>query len=133
MATIFRKARFFRDLDMAFKANPFTNDVYVKVNEEAVKNSVKNLVLTQHYERPFHPEIGSPVYGLLFEPFTPIIKNTLEKSIETVIETFEPRAKLVNVTVVDKPDENSLDVRIDFRINNIEKPLTVTTNIQRVR
>lgn len=133
MATIFRKARFFRDIDMAFRVNPFTNDVYTKNNEEAVKNSIKNLILTQHYERPFHPEIGSPVYGLLFEPFTPIIKNTLEKSIETVIETFEPRARLINVSVTDKPDENSLDVRIDFRINNIEKPLTVTTNIQRVR
>lgn len=133
MAVINRKARFYRDLDLAFAANPFTKDIYVKTNEEAVKNAVKNLVLTQNYERPFHPEIGSPVYGLLFEPFTPLIKNTLEKMISQLINNYEPRATLLGVNVTDKPDENSLDVQIDFRVNNIERPITVNVNLQRTR
>ena len=133
MAVINRKARFYRDIDLAFAVNPFTKDVYVKTNEEAVKTAIKNLVLTQNYERPFHPEIGSPVYGLLFEPFTPLIKNTLEKVISQVITNYEPRATLLGVTVDDNPDQNSLDVQIDFRINNIERPITVNVNLQRTR
>lgn len=133
MAVINRKARFYRDIDLAFAVNPFTKDVYVKTNEEAVKTAIKNLVLTQNYERPFHPEIGSPIYGLLFEPFTPLIKNTLEKLISQVITNYEPRATLLGVTVDDNPDQNSLDVQIDFRINNIERPITVNVNLQRTR
>ena len=133
MAVINRKARFYRDIDLAFAVNPFTKDVYVKTNEEAVKTAIKNLVLTQNYERPFHPEIGSPIYGLLFEPFTPLIKNTLEKLISQVITNYEPRATLLGVTVTDDPDQNSLDVQIDFRINNIERPITVNVNLQRTR
>jgi phage baseplate assembly protein W len=133
MAVINRKARFYRDIDLAFAVNPFTKDVYVKTNEEAVKTAIKNLVLTQNYERPFHPEIGSPVYGLLFEPFTPLIKNTLEKVISQVITNYEPRATLLGVTVDDNPDQNSLDVQIDFRVNNIERPITVNVNLQRTR
>lgn len=133
MAVINRKARFYRDIDLAFAVNPFTKDVYVKTNEEAVKTAIKNLVLTQNYERPFHPEIGSPVYGLLFEPFTPLIKNTLEKVISQLITNYEPRATLLGVTVDDNPDQNSLDVQIDFRINNIERPITVNVNLQRTR
>ena len=89
--------------------------------------------MTQNYERPFHPEIGSPIYGLLFEPFTPLIKNTLEKLISQVITNYEPRATLLGVTVDDNPDQNSLDVQIDFRINNIERPITVNVNLQRTR
>ena len=133
MAVINRKARFYRDIDLAFAVNPFTKDVYVKTNEEAVRTAIKNLVLTQNYERPFHPEIGSPIYGLLFEPFTPLIKNTLEKLISQVITNYEPRATLLGVTVDDNPDQNSLDVQIDFRINNIERPITVNVNLQRTR
>lgn len=133
MAVINRKARFYRDIDLAFAVNPFTKDVYVKTNEEAVRTAIKNLVLTQNYERPFHPEIGSPIYGLLFEPFTPLIKNTLEKLISQVITNYEPRATLLGVTVTDDPDQNSLDVQIDFRINNIERPITVNVNLQRTR
>lgn len=133
MAVINRKVRFYKDIDLAFAANPFTKDIYVKNNEEAVKAAIKNLVLTQNYERPFHPEIGSPVYGLLFEPFTPLLKNTLEKVISQLINNFEPRATLLGVNVDDNPDQNSLDVQIDFRVNNIERPITVNVNLQRTR
>lgn len=133
MATINRTARFFRDIDLSFRVNPFTKDLYTKTNEEAVKGAVKNLVLTQFYERPFQPELGSPVYGLLFENFTPILKNTLESVIRELIENYEPRAQLTNVTVTDKPDENSLDIRIDFRVVNVSRPVTLIVNLQRTR
>lgn len=133
MAIINRAARFFRDIDLSFRVNPFTKDLYTKINEDAVKASVKNLVLTQFYERPFQPELGSPVYGLLFENFTPTIKSTLETVITQLIENYEPRCELTNVTVTDRQDENSLDVRIDFKVMNVNRPITVIVNLQRTR
>lgn len=133
MAVINRKVRYYRDIDMSLSLNPFSRDVYTKVNEEAIKNSLKNLILTKNYERPFRPEIGSPIYGLLFEPFTPVIKNVLEKVITQLIENFEPRVDLTSVIVTDKPDENSLDIRIEFRMANVERPITVNVNLERTR
>lgn len=131
--TITRKVRDFRDISLMFNANPFTRDIYTKNDAEAIKNSVKNLIMTRNYERPFHPEIGSPVYGLLFENFTPTIKNTLERAITDVIEKFEPRARLIEVNVTDSPDENSLDVRVEFAISNTSEPITVLTTLRRAR
>ena len=133
MAVISRASRFFRDIDLSFRVNPFTRDIYTKTNEDAVKASVKHLVLTQFYERPFQPELGSPVYGLLFENFTPTIKSTLETIITQLLTNYEPRCELVNVNVTDRPDDNSLDVRIDFKVVNVNKPVSVVVNLRRTR
>ena len=133
MATVNRIIKEFSDLDLLFQAHPYTRDVNRKFNIDAIKASVKNLVLTKNYERPFHPEIGSPVYALLFENFNPIMKNTLEKVIEELITKFEPRAQILSVDVTDNSDENSIDVQIDFRMQNIAKPITVLTTLKRVR
>lgn len=131
--TINRKVRNFTDFNLSFETNPFSKDILLKKNEDAVKASIKNLILTKNYERPFHPEIGSPVYALLFENFNPIMKNTLEKVIEELITKFEPRAQIISVDVTDNSDENSIDVQIDFRMQNIAKPITVLTTLKRVR
>lgn len=131
--TINRKVRDFTDFNLSFETNLFTKDILLKKDEDAVKASIKNLILTKNYERPFHPEIGSPVYGLLFENFDPIIKNTLEKVIEELITKFEPRAQILLVDVTDNSDENSIDIQIDFKMQNIAKPITVLTTLKRVR
>lgn len=133
MATVSRAARFFRDIDLSFAKNPFTGDIYTKTNEEAVKSSVKNLVLTNFYERPFNPALGSPVGSLLFEPFTPGTKSTLENVIIRLLNNYEPRCNLTRVNVTPKEDENSLDVSIEFTINNIQRPVTVNVNLRRTR
>lgn len=133
MAVINRSTRSFRDIDLSFRVNPFTKDIYTKTNEEAVKTSVKHLVLTQFYERPFQPELGSPVYGLLFENFTPTIKSALETVITQLLNNYEPRCQILSVNVTDRPDDNSLDVRIDFRISNVNRPVTVIVNLRRTR
>jgi phage baseplate assembly protein W len=131
--TIKRNVRTYTDFSIGFDVNPFTRDINIKKDEEAVKASIKNLLLTRNYERPFHPEIGSPISALLFENFTPILKNTLEKIIEDLLIKFEPRARIISIDVTDNPDENSLDIRVEFMMNNIDRPITVTSTLRRIR
>lgn len=133
MATINRKVRTFTDLNLTFGKHPVTADVLTRIDEDAVKNSIKNLVLTKNFERPFHPEIGSQVNNLLFENFTPVTVELVKRSIENVISTYEPRAKLLDVRVAETNDPNEIGITIEFMVINSTKPLTVTTFLYRVR
>ena len=126
-------SRTFTDLDLNFIANPVTGDVSRKYDENAIKQSIKNLVMTNHYEKPFHPEIGSQVYSLLFEPFSPMLKSMLGRSIINTIANFEPRASLIDVEVNLNPDNNSVFCQIIFRIINTQRPLTVDITLTRTR
>lgn len=131
MAT--RNTRTYQDLDLNFIANPATGDISKKYDENAIKQSVKNLIMTNHYERPFHPEIGSQVTGLLFENDSPMLQATLERAIIYTIENFEPRVKLISVVVKMNPDNNTVYVSITFKIVNTERPITVDFTLQRTR
>lgn len=128
-----RNTRTFTDLDLNFIANPVTGDVSRKYDENAIKQSLKNLVMTNHYEKPFHPEIGSQVTGLLFEPFSPMLQAMMERAIINTITNFEPRVKLLGVDVTLNPDNNTVYVSITFKIVNTERPLTVDFTLQRTR
>ena len=88
----------YKDLDLDFIPHPVTKDLVSKINDEAVKRSIRNLVLLNTYEKPFHPEIGSDVRNLLFELATPLTAIRLKKAIEEVIENFEPRAQLLDIS-----------------------------------
>ena len=114
-----RSSRIYRDIALSFERNDATKDVIVKTDVDAVKQSVRNLILTNHYERPFHPEIGSGVAGLLFEPIDPITANSLSRLIKEVIENFEPRARLTAVDVRPNFDSNAYEISIGFRVVNI--------------
>lgn len=133
MATINRKTRQYSDLSLLFTSHPVTADVTKKVDEEAVKASIRNLISTKNYERPFHPEIGCQVYSLLFENFNPITKQIMKRTIFDVIEKFEPRAVVLDVNIRDLSDSNSIDIDIIFRLINNENPITLKTAISRVR
>ena len=133
MATINRKSRSFTDISLMFNTNPFTRDIYTKVDEEAIKNSIRNLVLTKNYERPFHPEIGSQIHGLMFENFDPIMKLTMEKTLTNTINVFEPRAEVISVDISEEQNETGLNITIEFMIKNIQKPVTFSTILKRVR
>lgn len=128
-----RQTRIFSDLDLNFIANPNTRDVTKKYDEYAIKQSVKNLVMTNHYERHFHPEIGSQVMSLLFEPATPLTKSILERAIIYTITNFEPRVSLISVDANVQPDSNAVDVTIVFKIVNTESPLTIEFTLERTR
>lgn len=128
-----RNTRIFTDLNLNFSKHPATADVTRKVNEEAIKASVRNLILTKNYERPFHPEIGCQVHGLLFENYNPVTREVMRKTIFEVIEKFEPRVTVTAVNIRDLPDENDMSIDIFFKINNSDSPQTLTTTITRAR
>ena len=128
-----RNSRRFRDLDLDFTRNAVTNDVSVVEDVVAVKRSVRNLVQTNFYERPFHPELGCGVRELLFEPFTPMTKVFLERKIEEVLTNYEPRVEIQNIAVDDDQDRNRLVVDIYFYVIGVPGPQVVQTFLQRVR
>lgn len=126
-------ARQYRDLDLNFLAHPVKKDVTKHVDEMAVINSVKNLILTNHYERPFQPDIGSNVQKLLFENMDNITASALEREIEQTIINFEPRVKLNSLDVVPNFDNNAFSVNMEFYIINRTDPITIQFFLQRVR
>ena len=115
---ISRNVRQYRDLDLFFFKKQGSGDVNKITDIEAVKRSVRNLVLTNFYEKPFHPEIGSGVRDILFEPMTPVTAYVLTMKIEEVIENFEPRARLVGVRAIPNLDNNAYNVTIEFYVVN---------------
>jgi phage baseplate assembly protein W len=106
----------FVDVDMSFNRHPVSSDIGKKVNESAIIASIKNLVLTRIYGRPFHPELSSQVYDLLFEPLTPGTGDILKRTIKYVIENFEPRAEVLLIEVSDTPDESAIQVVLVIRM-----------------
>ena len=128
-----RNSRSFRDIDLDFDRNTVTNDVNVVEDVIAIKRSVRNLIQTNFYERPFQPELGCGIRELLFEPFTPMTKVFLQRKIEEVLINYEPRIQLQNVAVDDDPDKNRLVVDIYFYVIGVPGPQVVTTFLQRLR
>jgi len=126
-------SRSYTDLNLAFTRHPSTGDVTKKTNVEAIKASLKNLIQTKNYERPFHPEIGCQIHGLLFENFTPVVKQVMKRTIEQMIDKFEPRVTLTDVRLEESPDENGIRLDIYFRINNTQEPATLSTTLLRIR
>jgi len=125
--------RTFSDLDLNFTKNPVTLDVTRRYDEDAVKTALKNLILTANYERPFHSEIGSPIKKLLFEPASPILGAMLKRTIQDTINTFEPRVQIIDIICVVAPDENTINVSIEFTILNTTAPITLDLTLQRTR
>lgn len=123
----------FKDLDLNFTAHPINKDIAVKYDEQAIKQSVKNLILTKNFERPFHSEIGCQVRGLLFEPMTEMSVSIIKRSIVDVLRNYEPRVILVDVFVNVRPDENYVDIRIIFKILNTATPIELTLTLERTR
>lgn len=128
-----RNTRIFSDIDLNFIANPATGDISMKYDENAVKASVKNLVLTQHFERPFHSNIGSPINSLLFDLASPLLTVTLKRAITDLINNHEPRVNLLDVIVNLSPDNNSVYVTIEFSILNTQRPITIDLVLERTR
>tara|TARA_R100001443_G_scaffold106641_1_gene116142 strand:+ start:4568 stop:5011 length:444 start_codon:yes stop_codon:yes gene_type:complete len=129
-----KSVRLYKDIALSFERNSNTKDVIIKKDIAAVKQSVKNLILTNHFERPFHPEIGSNVTAILFEPMSPITANILTRTISECINNFEPRARLVSVIANPNLDRNAYEVTISFYVVNIPGELVqLTTLLERSR
>jgi phage baseplate assembly protein W len=123
----------YSDLDLDFIAHPTTKDVLVKTGSDAIKRSVRNLILTNFYEKPFRPGIGSSAVKLLFDNMSPLVSNFLENAIREVIQNYEPRVEVIKVTVQPDYDNNGYTARLDFVVLNRNEPLTTTIFLERVR
>lgn len=132
-ASIIAREALYTDLDLLLIPNPVTGDINPIKDVEAIKKSVINLILTNFYERPFQPEIGCGVRGLLFEPADPITISDLEDAAKEVLDNFEPRVRVLNISAVDDPDNNSYAMTIEFQIISSEQIAEVTTILERLR
>ena len=123
----------YKDLNLDFQQNTATKDIQKIENVESVKRSVRNLINLNYYEKPFHPEIGSNLRGLLFENITPQISHYMGKQIELLIKNYEPRCKMVEV--VNKPniERNGYSVSVSFYVVNTPTPIQVETFLERLR
>jgi len=116
VSAVVSKQKPYSDLDMSLDINPSTRDIVPFYDIAAVKNSVKNLILTSFSERPFDPEYGSNLTALLFEPVDKFTRNSLKNAIIRVISVYEPRVDSLVVEVDDQPDNNRYQVTLGFRV-----------------
>lgn len=123
----------FSDIDLMFVAHPATGQLTRKKNREAVRQSVKSLILTDFYERPFKSTIGCGIRNYLFELFTPATKQQMENAIREVIRNHEPRAELIDVLIEERPDYNAMTVSVAFYIVNDPDPVVLDVILERVR
>jgi len=122
-----RNVRQYRDLDLFFAKTQSSKDIRKVTDIQAVKRSVRNLVLLNHYEKPFHPEIGSGIRDMLFENMSNMTAFILAKKIEDVIENFEPRVRLIGVRADPNLDRNEYEVTIEFFVVNTPTELVDLT------
>lgn len=121
------------DLDLDFFPNPSTADISMKRGDDAIKRSIRNLILTNYYERPFQPGIGSSVTKLLFDNATPMTAAFVQQAVTTCIRNFEPRVRLNEVIVEIDPDNNGFNVTMKYTILNRESPSVTSLFLERIR
>ena len=124
--------RLYSDIDLTFAAK-VTGDVYKKTDAAAVKQAIKNLIQTNHFEKPFLPKFGGNIREFLFELAYDDIKGDIKNNIIRAIQTYEPRAKVLKIGVNTRPDQNSLDVTLEFQVINTKEIVVFTTVISRLR
>lgn len=129
----FKRSNIFRDIDLSFSRHPLTNDVGVKTDVNAINQSLRSLVATNFYERPFQPEIGCNIRALLFEPADPITIADLRQAITDTITNHEPRVQLLDLVIEDLSDNNAYNVRIVYQINMTQDPVHLDVILERLR
>lgn len=128
-----KRTSLFSDFHKDLTVNPISGDLAVKRDEEAVKESIKNLILTDKGERLMQPTIGGNIRAMLFENITPAVIKMIQEQIKTTIETYEPRASLIDVNVLSSIDDNRVEVNIYFYINNATQPISLSVFLERIR
>ena len=123
----------FSDIPISFTAHPITGNVKKSINRDAVKNSVRNIILTNHGERFFKPKFGGNVTSKLFENASKFTEFNTARSIRIALANYEPRAEVIKVKVTANPDTNNLTVSLKFRVTNDPEPITVDVLLERIR
>jgi hypothetical protein len=125
--------RQYSDLDLNFNVHPVKKDINRWTDEQAVIHSVRNLLVTNHYERPFQPDLGSNIRRMLFEPLDNITASNLDREIRQTIANFEPRVIITTLQVAPLYDKNSFGIYMEFEIVNRSEPITIRFMLQRIR
>ena len=125
--------KIYSDIDFTFIRKPGTNDVALSYDNQAVIRSVRNLLQTKHYDRPFNPGLGSNMELMLFEPVSDMTASSIEAEIKNTIENYEKRVSLKNVKVVPSPDQNAYEASLTFFLENATIPTTITLLLERNR
>jgi len=124
--------KLFSDIDLTFSKRP-SGDIFKKVDAAAVKQAVKNLLLTNAFEKPFQPTFGGNLNALLFELVDDESSHEIENVVEETITRFEPRAKVISVVANVEPDYNAVAVTVTFQVVNTEEVVTFETTLTRLR
>ena len=137
VATVFtaktKKINLYQDFKKNLEKSPVSSDLTVWKDEDAVKESIRNLILTDRGERLMQPSLGGNITAMLFENITPSILILIENSVRTTIELHEPRASLINVTASSSIDDNTVRINIVFYITNVQQPITLDVFLERTR
>ena len=128
-----RSNRIYSDLNLSFTKNPATKDVAKLFDVQAIKRSVKNIILTNKYERPFNSDFGCNLRGFLFENITEPLLVVIKDRVSMAIEKYEPRVSVEDVVVQSDDGSNGISIMVSFKINGVEQPVTVSTFLLRVR
>ena len=129
-----RSARIYKDLNLDFQQNTATKDIQKITDVESVKRSVRNLINTNHYEKPFRPQVGSNLRGMLFELISPQMNHAISKEIDLLIANYEPRCRLVSVRAIPDYDRNIYNVSIEFYVVNAPTELVdLSVMLERLR
>jgi phage baseplate assembly protein W len=128
-----KRISLYADLHKDLTQNPRNNDLALRRDEEAVKESIKNLILTDKGERLMQPLIGSNIRAMLFENLTPAVLKMIETQVRTTIEEYEPRVELIDVNVKSRIDDNKVEVEIRFYITTVAQPIQLNVLLERIR
>jgi phage baseplate assembly protein W len=128
-----KKPTLYTDFRKDLKISPVSKDITVWKDEDAVKQSIRNLLLTDPGERPMQPFLGAGIKGLLFENITPGVLKLIKEKVTSTINTYEPRAELIDVIVSSDYDDNKVSVLVRFFIRNVEQPIELDVILERIR
>ena len=129
----YERTNIYKDFDISFSNNPITGDVGTKSDANAIQQSIRTLINTNYYERPFQPFLGCNIRGLLFELATPVIANDIKTLIKEVLTNYEPRVIVDEVKVSDLSDQNAYNISIIYRIKSKNTINTFETVMKRLR
>jgi len=132
-ARIVSRKKPWRDLDLSLKIHPIRKDIIPLKDDAAIKNAVKNLLVSNFYERPFQDDLGANLRGLLFEPAGVITEIQLRDSIRRVINKYEPRVKVRSIDITDSSAENSYKIKVNFKIKEYDSAESVEIILRRLR
>lgn len=131
-ASVVSRNFLYTDIDPSFTIHPVYNDILPIVDLDAIKSSIRNLVLTNHHDRPFQPQLGSGIRSLLFENANPFTAFALKDAIENLIKNYEPRVSEITVNVIDNSIRNAYQVTVTF-LTSYDVVADVTFYLNRIR